>query len=473
MVPLLKRFQEEGMEEIDWREISENHLEAYRRRVALVETLLDENIDESDRLRTRRGYIEEHGVSDRTVRNYLARYREQGPGGLLFYKPKSGSSPRVRDPRLREKILELVEQRPSRTVPQIRRLINADNELAEAIGQVSDRSIYRFLAESGLTRTARKAKLTNEGRRAYHQFEASCSMELVQGDARDGIWLVKFPGSEQTRKTYLFAWVDDYSRRILHAEYFWDEKLPRMEKTFKTMVLRWGIPKKLYLDNGNVYIAAHFAFVLAELKIRKIHHGPYKSWAKGKVEAVMKTIKRDFQAEAQRAGFKTLEELNSALWAWIDVEYNRRNHSSTGEPPAIRFEKGLPADYRRIDDLQWFEDLFLLRENRKVGKWGTVKLEGNQYHTQAAPGGSIEVRYNPFDLKQVWRFENGKNVETLGLKKLVNSAVEKLPEEGTTGEHKVSAAAADYFASLREKQQELDRHRTPVNYHKLRGEKEQ
>lgn len=461
------------MQEIDWRKISEKHLDAYRRRVALVETLLDENIDEADRLRKRSRYIEEEGVSERTVRNYLLRYRERGAEGLLFHPPKGPTSPRIHDHRLREKILELIEQRPGRTVPQLRRLISADSELAEAIVQVSDRSIYRFLAESGLTRTARKAQLTSEGRRPYHKFEASCSMELVQGDARDGIWLPKAPGAEQTRKTYLFAWVDDYSRRILHAEYFWDEKLPRMEKTFKTMVLRWGIPKKLYLDNGSVYIAAHFAFVLAGLKIRKIHHGPYKSWAKGKVEAVMKTIKRDFQGEAQRAGFKTLEELNSALWAWLDVEYNRRNHSSTGEPPAMRFENGLPADHRRVEDLEWFENLFLLRENRKVGKWGTVKLEGNQYHTKEAAGSSIEVRYNPFDLKQVWRFENGKKVETLGLKKLVNSAVEKLPEEGTAGEHKVSAQAADYFASLREKQQELDRQGTPVNYHKLGGKKDQ
>jgi transposase InsO family protein len=458
------------MEQIDFRDIAEKHLEAFRVRLALVETLLDESIDDGERRHVRRRYLEEHGVSDRTVRNYLARYRKQGPTGLLFYKPKGRKSPRVQDPLLRKRILELLEQRPSRTVPQLRRLLSADSELTEAIGQVSDRSIYRFLAESGLTRTARKVKMTSEGRRAYHKFEASCSMELVQGDARDGIWLPKAPGAEQTRKTYLFAWVDDYSRRILHAEYFWDEKLPRMEKTFKTMVLRWGIPKKLYLDNGNVYIAAHFAFVLAGLKIRKIHHGPYKSWAKGKVEAVMKTIKRDFQAEAQRAGFKTLEELNSALWAWMDVEYNRRNHSSTGEPPCARFEKGLPADHQRIDNLQWFEDLFLLRENRKVGKWGTVKLEGNQYHTKAAAGGSIEIRYNPFDLKQVWRFENGKNVETLGLKKLVNSAVEKMPEERAAGERKVSAAAADYFASLREKQKELDRKKRPVNYHKLRAE---
>ncbi len=458
------------MNEIDWRDIDERHLEAYRRRVALVETLLDESIDEADRMQVRRHYIEEHGVSERTIRNYLRRYRQEGAEALLFYKPRGSSSPRIHDRRLREKILKLIEERPSRTVPQLRRLLSADGELAGAVTEVSDRSIYRFLAESGLTLKARREKSFGAGKKSYHKFEASCAMELVQGDARDGIWLPKVPGDEQVRKTYLFAWVDDYSRRILHAEYFWDEKLPRMEKTFGTVILRWGIPKKCYLDNGHVYIAAHFAFVLAQLGIKKIHHGPYKSWAKGKIESVMKTIKRDFQAEAQRAGFKTLEELNSALWAWLEVEYNRRNHSSTGEPPAERFEKGLPGDHRRVKDLEWFENLFLLREHRKVGKWGTIKFEGNQYHTQATAGSTIEVRYNPFNLQKVWRFENGEKVETLGLKKLVNSAVERLPEERQATERNVSAEAADYFASLRRKQAELDQQKAAVNYHKLKEE---
>jgi transposase len=54
-------------------------------------------------LQERRGYIEEHGVSERTIRNYLRRYRERGAEALLFYKQKGPSSPRVHDRRLREK----------------------------------------------------------------------------------------------------------------------------------------------------------------------------------------------------------------------------------------------------------------------------------------------------------------------------------------------------------------------------------
>ena len=146
------------MQEIDWRDIDDRHLNDYYRRVALVETLLDENIDEFDRKQSRNWYIKEYGISERTVRNYLRRYREQGAESLLFYKPKGPSSPRVHDRRVREKILELIEERPSRTVPQLRRLIGADPELKEAVEQVSDRSIYRFLAEAGLTQKARREK---------------------------------------------------------------------------------------------------------------------------------------------------------------------------------------------------------------------------------------------------------------------------------------------------------------------------
>jgi hypothetical protein len=123
-----------------------------------------------------------------------------------------------------------------------------------------------------------------------------------------------------------------------------------------------------------------------------------------------------------------------------------------------------------VNDLEWFENLFLLRDQRKVGKWGTIKFEANQYHTEATAGGTIEVRYDPFDLRKLWRFENGKKIETLGLKKLVNPAVEGLAEERQAAERKVSAEAADYFASLRRKQAELDQRKAAVNYHKLKEE---
>lgn len=458
------------MDENEWTKLNSKELEAFQRRVALVETLLDDNIDETERQEVRRAYRYTHCVSERTIRNYIRRYRMQGQHGLLFYRNSKSAAVRIHDQALRTKILELIEERPRRTVPQLRRLLTVDEDFAPRIELVSDRTIYRFLYEQGLTQKARMAKRVHGDRTSFRRFEATCSLQLVQGDARDGIWLPAQPGNDKTRKTYLFAWVDDYSRRILHAQYFWDEKLPRMEETFKIMVLRWGIPEKLYLDNGNVYIAKQFARILADLNIKKIHHGPYKAWAKGKVESVMKTIKQEFQAEAQQAGFVTIEELNTALWAWIDVEYNRRSHSTTGEPPEQRFVNGLIEGHRRVEDLQWFENLFLQQDTRKVTKYGDVKLEGNLYTTTARHGTVVEVRYSPFDLKKVWRFEKGLAVETLGVKKIVHDQAKTISEENPDAPQKTSRDSARYFEKLRESQAALTARQQKTSFSKLKGQ---
>jgi len=437
-----------------------------------VETLVDEQIDESERRNARWAYQREQEVGERTVRNYLKRYREGGPLALLRrHGGPKGPSPRIHDEALRTRILALIEESPRRTVPQLRRIISREAEYRQAIDAVSDRTIYRFLSEHGLNQKQRAVKATDGRRGSFHQFQASASMELVQGDARDGIWLPD-GDSGKVRKTYLFAWVDDYSRRILSARYFFNEKLPCMEHTFKTMVLRWGIPKKCYLDNGRVYTSAQFAFVLAELSIAKIHHRPYQSWCKGKIESIMKTIKTEFQSEAARAGFLTLEELNSALWAWIEVEYHRRNHSTTGEAPADRFTSGLPSDHRRLTDLAWFEALFLQREERKVSKYGTVKLEGNSYRTTAAAGSSVQIRYDPFDLRKAWRFEDGRSVETLQPQTLNHQIALQIPEEQRRSRPEISQAAGAYFSALRERHARLQAEAKRPKYDKLAGEQQ-
>lgn len=58
------------MDRIDWMQINDEQLEAWGRRLALAETLTDDRNDESERGETRQAYQREHGVSDRTLRNY-------------------------------------------------------------------------------------------------------------------------------------------------------------------------------------------------------------------------------------------------------------------------------------------------------------------------------------------------------------------------------------------------------------------
>ena len=51
------------------------------------------------------------------------------------------------------------------------------------------------------------------------------------------------------------------------------------------------------------------------------------------IEAANKIIKNQFQREAQLAGMRTIDELNSAFWAWMELEYNTRILSANRAEP--------------------------------------------------------------------------------------------------------------------------------------------
>ena len=448
--------------ELDWEQVPESVMEAFSERLRLVELLLDPHLSNADKRAERRRYCQQHRVGERTIRHYLHRYRKKGPRGLLFYRPRP-TSPRVHDPDLRAKLLALINELPTRSVPQLRKLLATDTKLGPKIKHISDRTIYRFLAQHGLTKSVRYRMLAEISRSSYHSFEADHSLALVQADARDGIWLDTPQGR---KKSYLFLWIDDFSRKILFGKYYFDEKLPAMMDSFRYSVLRYGIPLRCYVDNGQVYISRHFLAILVELQVKQVRHPPYQSYCKGKVEAANKIIKNQFQREAQVAGMRTLDELNSAFWAWMELEYNARVHPATGQSPDARFRDGLPPDHRRITDLEAFNALFLWRERRTVSKYGRIKLHGNQYPVTSVPHSTVvEVRFDPYDLAQLAIYEpGGDRLETTSASKQVTRQVPAVPEESRAKPPEVSAAARDYFTRLREQHHARLRDRNQTSF---------
>ncbi len=457
------------MSGIDWQDIPQPAWEAYGKRLEIVELILDDTIDDSTKKKLREQFLADTGYSLRTLQNWLARYLEHGAAGLLFLRPQRIRSLRIKDARLRQKILDLVQESPDRSVPRLRRLLAPDPDYAPLIRAVSDRSLYRFLQDNDLGHLQRKTMQEQIAPRAYHRFEAPHSLALVQGDARDGIWLDLPDGVR--RKTYLFLWIDDFSRKILFGKFYLNEKLPCLEDSFRYMILRWGIPSILYLDNGSVYISRQFRSVLAELRIRGLHHKPFQAHCKGKVEAMNKIIKNEFQSEASRAGMKTLEELNSAFWAWAECEYNPRIHSSTGQPPDERFQQGLPKDHRRVEDLDTFQAMFLWKVPRTVTKWGKVSLHGNQYPVRARPPKSVvQVRYDPFDLSQILIYDpEGRNrLQISCASKQTTTRAPSVPEESRLPPIQVSAQSVAYFSRLRERYLQSQKHNQDVSFQNLR-----
>jgi hypothetical protein len=205
----------------------------------------------------------------------------------------------------------------------------------------------------------------------------------------------------------LFAIIDAFSRACVHGEFYWDEKLPRLEDSLKKAILAHGIPEQLYVDNGSAFSSHHLLRICARLGIHLSHSRPYKPQGRGRIERFFRFIDTSFKPEAyeqiQRGAISTLPELNSALVSWLDGYYHVRKHGSTGCTPLER----LAACKRviRRPTMTELTEIFLWEESRKVDKTGCVSVFGNTYEVSGdLSGAKVNLRFDPFDLKviQVW-----------------------------------------------------------------------
>jgi len=449
--------------------LSERQLEQISDKYALLEPLLGEYLSEQDKHEQRQKVRQVLGISERTLRRYLRKLRLQGAEGLSRKRRSDVGRLRKFSPEILKKALELLKQNPLRSVPMLMKLLRIDPLLGPQARQISASTLYYHLKKAGVDFKRRGKQLPEE---VYRRFEAKYPNQLWQGDARHGIALPHPDKPGKKRMTYLFAWVDDFSRKIMDARYYWDEKLPRMEHSFRQAALRWGLPVRLYCDNGKVYLARHFLLLLVALGIRMIHHRAYASWCKGKIENIMKTFKR-FQQEAALADFKTIEELNSALAAWIEVEYNNKIHSASGETPNDRYQNNLKLHPpKRVTDIEQFNALFLWKSEKTVDKFGKIRFQKNLYPLRTlAPGSKVELRYDPFDLSVLQVFcQNGYH-GTLTASKLTRRVVSNLPEEKKSAT--VSPEAIEYFRVIRQEALELKRRQAEsFRYSDLNNHKE-
>jgi len=435
-------------------DLSPEKLKDAQAKYILLEPLLSNYLSPKERANVFNDAAMTAGVSHRTICRWLRKLKSLGMHSLPRKVRKDFRIARTIPDHVMQRLKHLLSENPDRSLTMALAVMREEPEFPLDFSKISYSTFYHRLKAMGFSLTGRDKE--NE-KRTYHRFEALFPNHLWQGDARMGIPLPNPEKPDKTRLTHLFAWVDDFSRKVMHARYYWDEKLPRMEDCFRNAVLSWGIPERLYCDNGSVYIAHQFTMLLDSLGVRKIHHPPYQAWCKGKIEAFMKTLLR-FQSEARQAGFKTIEELNQSLIAWIEIEYNNKIHSSTGETPNDRFRNGSEKKpLRRVQDLDQFNSLFFFREERVIDKSGYIRFNANLYKTPLMPGEIVVIRFDPFNISQIAVFQNDKPVGIVTATKLNQDRYAKMPESIPHSCQEVSESAQRYFERIRKKHLETTR----------------
>jgi hypothetical protein len=194
--------------------------------------------------------------------------------------------------------------------------------------------------------------------------------DIWQSDVMHGPRL--FIGNKN-RKTYLIAFMDDHSRLTVHGCFYIPETTKAFMTALEQALLKRGLPRKIYVDNGSAFRSRQLMHTTASLGIALIHAKPFKPESKGKAERVFKTIRSQFLP-----GFtgKTLQDINQAFEAWISDEYHSRKHSATGKPPLARFVDTIECVRSAPGNLK---DHFRKIARRRVNKDRTIVLDNRLY----------------------------------------------------------------------------------------------
>jgi putative transposase len=327
-----------------------------------------------------------------TIKSWYKRYKKSGYEGLVTAPRSDKGTFRVVDETVIQKACDLKREQPRRTLNQIIAIL--EQEEIVPVGKLQKSVLHRIFGHHQLTARIPKSK------GYWKRYQAQYSNDLWQSDQMHGPEVTDPHNPHKTISAQLLAWIDDHSRLICHAQFYPKGKLTNLEHALKKSIQKMGVPKMIYVDNGSIYASKHLGEVCAKVGTRLIHATPYQPEGKGKIEKFFGYVRSSFMPEVEVSSIRTLEQLNEAFWAWLELKYQKKEHTQIKTTPMAAFLNH-KARIRRLS-LAEIRGAFLYREKRKVHKDCTFQLAGNYYEVMPAlVKQEIEVQYDLENLDEV------------------------------------------------------------------------
>ena len=228
-------------------------------------------------------------------------------------------------------------------------------------------------------------------------------------------------------RSYLCAVIDDYSRFIVSAAFYKTQSNLSFEDTLKQAFQKYGIPGKLYCDNGKVFIDNHITLISARLGFIIIHSKPHEAAPRGKIERRFRTVRDTFIPHLYiDTDFFSLEQLNQAFHKWLSERYNRKIHSVIASTPFDRYFNDMNNIKIRKKSSEIINKTFLHTIFRTVNNDATISFETNLFEVPPKYiGQKIEIRFDPLKEDELYLFEKDKQINKI--KKLDRQANAKFP----------------------------------------------
>ncbi len=328
-------------------------------------------------------------IARTTASDWVAQYEAMGLAGLKPSPRSDKGTSRVIPEPVQDLLLQLRRERPKASVHSLIRATRLSGRV-EADLRLKPSTVYRLFAAHGAVPQP-PGKAQADAKAFTHPYAG----DLWMSDVMHGPRLLE-PGRRRGTKTYLHAFIDDASRLVPFAAFYPSENSACFQDALKQALLRRGIPRRLYCDNGSIYRSRHLQIVCATLGVSLIHSRPHQPRGRGKIERFFRHVRSAFVPHLSEQHLSELAGLNRVFWAWLEAEYHQTSHRGIeGRTPIERFlddaEKLRPAP----EDL---ERLMRMQVTRRVGRDRTVRLESRLYEApDGFSGEKIEVLYDPYE----------------------------------------------------------------------------
>jgi transposase InsO family protein len=320
---------------------------------------------------TQKMVAEEMGITLAGVQKWISQYRQHGEEGLKDRERKA--SARKLPEAVRDKILELKQEEPSRGVKKISQLLRRMFFLP-----ASSETVRQTLKEEGLVQSPPKPR-RNLTRPRF--FERATPNQMWQTD----IFTFRLGG----KYAYLIGFMDDYSRFMVGADLFRSHTAENVLEVFRVAAAEYQPPKEMLTDNGREYInwrgTTRFQ---AEMKKNGTHHfksRPHHPMTLGKIERFWETIWQEFLSRAQ---FDSFESARERIRFWIKYYNHKRPHQGIeGLCPADRYFE-IATELRKTIEAGIQENLLemALRGQPKAPFYMVGRMEGQSVVLRAEKG---------------------------------------------------------------------------------------
>lgn len=365
-------------------------------RIQILSPLLEEGLDAAKTREIKVRICEQTGMSERTLRRYLAQYRNSGFVGL---KPKGRGRKNTEEAipsHLLEQAILLRRQVPGRSVSQIIQILEWEG-LAEP-GKIKRSTLQEKLAERGYS--SRQMKLYTNTGVAARRYQQAYRNKLWHSDIKYGPYL-PIGKDGMKKQVYLVTFIDDATRMILHGEFYPMLDQVIVEDCFRKAIMKHGVPEAVFFDNGSQYRTKWMNRACAKMGIRLLYAKPYSPESTGKPERFNRVVD-SFLAEVALEKPQTLDKLNEFFQIWVEECYQNKPHSELkdGNTPLTAYRSDKKP--QKFLDPDVITNAFLHCEQRKVDKAGGISFEGKKYEVGILfIGCTVDVVFDPADTNEL------------------------------------------------------------------------